>query len=181
MQTDSTVSRLAHEFRDMVNTSHIHDRLAKDRKKFSRLCASMDLIEDTNMAIAAYLTGKKRTDKGHLYLMAYGLLQALFVQQDALRNAADVVGMPYKLPDSVQRTVRDVRNQAIGHPTNCGGESFGIIHISLSSERFELYSFDWDDDWKPEPIEFRSLIDTQSAHVGSTLQEMITHLRNLPA
>src|SRR5205823_10451654 len=100
----------------------------------------------TDHAISAYLSYPNEDDLGKLYLHAYGLLQALFVQQDALAHAAEAIGLEYQLPDEL-KPIRKIRNDAVGHPTKRGNkhpESFGIIQISLCHESFTVYSFKWD-------------------------------------
>ena len=51
----------------------------------------MDVIGDTQIAINSYfsLQGFKAEDGGYLFL--YGLLQAFFLQQDAINNLSDAL------------------------------------------------------------------------------------------
>lgn len=106
----------------------------------------MDVIGDTELAVSAYLEMPAASNAtGLLYLRAYGLLQVLFVQQDALKNLAESIGCPYSLPATLVR-IRAIRNDAIGHPSKRGGlqsKSFGIVRNSLSHAGFTLYPFDF--------------------------------------
>ena len=74
------------EVRGLVNEGRKHHELCQDKAKFSQICSSMDVIEDTEQAITAF----QRTDFGRNvalgYLTIYGVLQALFLQQDAVAN-----------------------------------------------------------------------------------------------
>lgn len=175
------VSELGRCLRDAVNVPEVQDRLMKNPRGWRQLCSSMDVIGDTDSAIASYLSSPPVQDIGSLYLLAYGLLQVLFVQQDAVKHVAEAIGLSYEFPEGVL-AVRDVRNNAIGHPTKRGGknsESFGIVQMSLSNEGFTLYSFDWDRPDAFQPIRFQELIAAQSNAVAQAIEQMIRHLQTV--
>lgn len=176
MNNGATVSESAQRFRDTVNTSHIRDRLTKDKKKWNRLCACMDVLKDTEMAIAAFPGCSADADTGEVYLRIYGLLQAMFVQQDAVCHACSAIGMDYQRPEQVENGIRRVRNKAIGHPAE---KSYGIVQASMSPQEFEIYRFDGAEGWKPERVEIRTLVKMQAQEVTSALTRMINHLLNL--
>ena len=175
------VRELERCLRDAVNVPEIQARLMKNPRGWQQLCSSMDVIGDTDSAIASYLSSPPVQDIGPLYLLAYGLLQVLFVQQDAVKHAAEAIGLSYEFPKDVL-AVRDVRNNAIGHPTKRGiknSESFGIVQMSLSHEGFTLYSFDWDRPDAFQPIRFQELIEAQSNAVAQAIEQMIRHLQTV--
>jgi hypothetical protein len=87
-------------------------------------CASMDMIGDAQLAIDAF--GRKPVSDGQRsdvyeqrYLEVYGLFQAIFLQQDAIRDLAAALKLskinPFKDPDF--SIVRDWRNRYFGHPS----------------------------------------------------------------
>jgi hypothetical protein len=103
----------------------------------------------------------------------------LFVQQDAVMHAAEAIGLGYKFPEDLL-AVREVRNNAIGHPTKRGSknpESFGIVQVSLSHDGFTLYSFRWDRAKTFRRIRFKGLIRAQSKAVAQALEQMVLHLQ----
>ena len=60
------------------------------------LCSCMDTIEDTEEALESFLKlDIDSSDEGRNYLRIYGALQALFVQQDAVKNLHDALKIPY--------------------------------------------------------------------------------------
>jgi hypothetical protein len=140
----------------------------------------MDVIGDTDMAVAAYQCLEPVPGTGGLYLIAYGLLQALFVQQDAVRHVAEAVGFDYTLPSPL-RLIREIRNCAIGHPTKRYGadaKSFGIIRISLDQKRFTLYSFESDGTLPRQEVDLTKLVDLQISHVCIALDAITSHLKD---
>ena len=131
--------------RDLVNHPWKLQSLLGDKPKWNKLCASMDVIGDTQIAINSYysLPSFKAEIGGYLFL--YGLLQAFFLQQDAISNLSDALfNKPIiwkkEYPDIYQ--IRELRNDSIGHPTKRGNDdSFHFIaRYSLSKGHFRLMS-----------------------------------------
>jgi hypothetical protein len=105
----------------------------------------MDLIEDSQLAINAY-PGAKSDSEGALYLAVYGLLQALFLQQDAVAHLGSALGISIS-EDPELKSVREARNDIAGHPTKRRGKkntftTHTISRWSLSTDAIEVYSSD---------------------------------------
>lgn len=174
--------KAAERFRDAVNDRDFATRLESDRPKWNQLCAAMDALTDTAMAVAAFSELAPTSHKGELYLRTYGLLQCLFVQQDAVRAAAAVLGCKCDLLDRLS-TVRDMRNATIGHPAKktCGVErgSFGIVQATLGKRGFEWYPFDlarWEAGERPRTVVFAELVAEQEQAICETLDRLVVEL-----
>lgn len=105
------------ELRDLINSSICYAQNTWNRKDtgdWSKLCVSMDNIEDTQVAIDEYLF---LDTKG--YLAVYGVLQAFVVQQDAIKHLEEAIGIKaWTLNDYPKfREIRNIRIETIGHPT----------------------------------------------------------------
>lgn len=131
--------------RDLVNRPWKQQGLLEDRTKWNKLYASMDVIGDTQIAINCYfsLPSFKAENGGYLFL--YGLLQAFFLQQDAINHLSEAlfdkpISWKTEYPDIY--LVRELRNDSIGHPTKRGkDESFHFIaRYSISKGHFRLMS-----------------------------------------
>ena len=88
METIAEVSRFIRDYGQ--DPRHIQN-LQVVRFTWHQLWAALDVIEDTELAIEAYLQSKYPTDIGERYLRLYGLLQVLFVQQDAMRHVIEAI------------------------------------------------------------------------------------------
>lgn len=134
--------------RDIINEDTIHALLISDKDKWHQLCSSMDAIGDTEAAIAAFESSDDRNTVGERYLVIYGLLQALFVQQDAVHHFCDSIGFIWRPRDTPRiHEIRELRNDCVGHPTNrtrsSNHRSFHhIVQISLTAFGFSLLSFE---------------------------------------
>jgi len=72
--------------RDLVNNTWRQQTLLKDNIKWNKVCVSMDVIGDTQIAISDFFSlGDFSAETGD-YLYLCGLLQALILQQDAINH-----------------------------------------------------------------------------------------------
>ena len=151
----------------------------KDSAAWNQLCSSLDAIGDTELAFDAYAALPEPSDEGTTYILVYGILQALVLQQDAVRHVAEALSIPFD-PDPLLTEIREVRNSSVGHPTKRRGETrtHFISRITMSKGGFQLLTV------RPDhgPAEFRSvsipaLISTQRAQLLSVLDEVLKVLR----
>lgn len=131
--------------RDLVNHPWKLQSLLDNKAYWNKLCASMDVIGDTQIAINSYFSLPSFSAENGGYLYLYGLLQAFFLQQDAINHLSEAlfdkaIDWKAEYPDIYH--VRELRNDSIGHPTKRGkDESFHFIaRYSLSKGNFRLVS-----------------------------------------
>src|SRR5438105_2171589 len=130
------VEAAGQRIRDIVNEPRRRHALLQNKQQWLQLCSAMDAIGDTQLAVRAYLDEPVDHGKsnGWSYLVVYGILQVLYVQQDAAGMLARCLRLPFDLPVELV-AIRDVRNDAIGHPA---ARSTFISRISLSSNGFQM-------------------------------------------
>lgn len=134
------IAQLVEEIRKLITFSRKQYALLQNQAMWAMLCSSMDTIEDTELCFDAFLTEDiDRADDGVKYVFVYGTLQALFVQQDAVENLHEALKVPYTQDPSL-RSIREIRNDSVGHPTKRGGgHSYNFIaRITLESQGFRL-------------------------------------------
>lgn len=137
---DYSLNERISEIRDLINSSRKQHQLLQDSALWYMLCSCMDTIGDTEEALESFL--KKDTDssdKGRNYLRIYGALQALFVQQEAIKNLHEALKIPYTEDASLEK-IRHIRIDAAGHPTKRGNKkAFNFItRLTLSAQEFHL-------------------------------------------
>lgn len=118
-----TVLHKRSEIYDQFHRSNAgHDYFFKDAHadEYAAYYTSMYLIQDTGEAVWTHMQRGFSTDPMAAYLEFWGVMQALVIQQDAIRelyNAA--VG---SFPDTTTLTwwqaIRGLRNLCAGHPAN---------------------------------------------------------------
>jgi len=143
------------EIRDFINKPRKQFNLLKNRKFWNQLCSSLDVIEDSDLAIDAYINSEFGKDDGEKYLRLYGVLQALFLQQDAVTNLCESLGLSDNLTANTKlKEIRNIRNDSIGHPTKRGNyKSYHFIsRVSTTKSGFQLIS-----DYGNSKITFRNI------------------------
>lgn len=139
------IENIFREIREICNHPWKRELLFQDKIIWNRLWTSLDVIEDSQIAIDDYsnLPEFSSNEKGYLYV--YGILHALYLQQDALRNLNKALfeqGIDFKKDYPELYNIRENRNNSIGHPTDRGGMSFHhISRISIKKEGFEMISY----------------------------------------
>ena len=114
----------------------IRNEVRAGGNSWDRICSSSDMVNDTTRAIESYVESDYPDDLGLRYIFIYGLLQALYLQQDALESLFKAFHecypkndrFLYKRNEDLQE-VRLLRNEVTGHPT-------GTFSKEASSETF---------------------------------------------
>jgi hypothetical protein len=107
----------------------------------------MDTIEDCSHGIAAYREKQGAALViGDLYLATYGVLQCVFVQQDAVEDICKILGHEIQVAaDPALKKIREIRNKTVGHPTDCRSAKDGrpfnfLVQVSLKIGSFQVLS-----------------------------------------
>ena len=136
----------------------------------------MDVLGDTQLAIWEF---EQRGACG--YIETYGILQALFLQQDAVSSIANVMKITLDEHSGLRR-IRSVRNDAIGHPTNRNNDKtfHYISRSSMSKAGFSLTSYDSNTDSDTvTPISLPTLILSQNNGITLQLNEIYEQMKTL--
>lgn len=127
--------------RSHINTTRYQTELLQNLDNWNQICSSLDTIGDTLYSIQDYLEIAYPKSAGLKYIYTYGLLQALFIQQDAICHLSEAFELEFKLSEKLKQ-IRALRNASIGHPTknNVKGAIYYnyISRITLSKYGFTL-------------------------------------------
>ena len=145
----------------------------------------MDVIEDAELAIESYLTEKFSEDSGVFYLIVYGLLQALSIQQAAafhLCESLEIQESIDKYPNLIK--IRDIRHDSIGHPTkrDRGKKQKGVVSYHfISRSTLSPYGFQLISDYSNGKYQFRNIsIPDLIAEQKKCLIQILNHvIKNL--
>ncbi len=167
--------------RDLINEPRKQYTLITKLGLWHQLCSCLDVIGDTELAIAAYTAQELGANKGASYLAVYGLLQALFLQQDAIFNLCESLGISDNISNYRRlQEIREIRNASIGHPTKRGRKRpfsyHAISRPSLSSGGFQLLTSDETGPSKFEWISIPELIADQNSYASTIFTSIIEKL-----
>jgi hypothetical protein len=175
------IAKLERKIRDIINLDRKRSALLEKKANWNKLCSALDLIGDTELAIEAYPSLCSIEGDGASYLIVYGVLQTLLLQQDAAKHIAVSLELKQIKPPKELNEIRTIRNSAAGHPTsqkeNGSFKSCFISRFSLSPLSFELLtSFSDSTEHKFTHINLPQLIDIQKKYVGKLLEEVVAEL-----
>jgi hypothetical protein len=177
----NAISELEEQIREFINNPRKEYVLLQNTTSWNMLCSCLDLIGDTELAIAAYHQTLDPADEGGSYLLVYGILQTLFLQQDAVRNLCEALKIDYA-PDPSLEEIREIRNDSAGHPSKRGGgagKAFNFIsRMTLNKYGFELMTT-FPDKRSPlfRHVNIPSLIESQQNTLADAMKQVIERLK----
>jgi hypothetical protein len=178
--TARTIHEVESAIREHVCDPKLRFKLTQDRQKWNQIASSLDVIGDTEQALSAYLSHYAAgPDSGSRYLVLYGVLQALYLQQDAVIHLSEALGGPDRktiLGDKRLRDPRDIRNQATGHPTKKDRPkpvtTHQISRISIGQDGFQMFTADGLGTNQRRTVNVVALIADQRAAVADILNAL---------
>ncbi len=172
------ISNLMHRIRQLVNKPMNKKRLMVNHKHWEKLCSSMDVVEDCEWAISFYRKTKYPSDTGGKYLYLYGVLQAVFIQQDATTTLSKIFRIEWNKYNNMKyENIREIRNDAIGHPV-CRREKSSnfICQASLNKWSFEYWCFDYKNNDRRIEVDLKSVLGDHSIWASDLLKKIVSTL-----
>lgn len=164
-------------FRENVN-KHQNKLLDNflNKHQLNILCSSMDIIEDSILAIKYYIKNGLGKEVGEKYLKLYGLLQSVIIQQDAIEEMYKLVGITNPSKKEGFSQIRQVRIRIAGHPSSSGHGFFCSFLSRCSFDDKELtlitYNVQQDKDGV-EYINISKLLEEHFTEINEKLDELI--------
>ena len=159
-----------------------------DDDQFFSLLVGIDTAEDAAQALLNYEEQGLGSSDGEKYLRLYGFLQAIFLQQDAIKQISQHL-MPLAVKassSSAWSQLRELRNMTVGHPTAYGRDKSNmqrvlISRITISDDGFQYQVWD---KTKSDPCfvdgELRTLYDDYKREAQTLLENVLESLRKTP-
>jgi hypothetical protein len=145
----SPVKSLLEEARQHYQRVDLHQHFNGDIDRVTKAQVALDTAEDAMLALSNFKDGTIGSDDGEKYLKLYGFLQAVFLQQDAIKELHRLfVGVFAEPGDkSAWRQVRELRNLTVGHPIEKGlgkksRKRTFITRVSLRRGSFDYQVWD---------------------------------------
>src|SRR3989338_1176910 len=141
--------------------------------------SSIYTIEDCLYSFSEFI---EKTGKHHnLYLNAYGILNMLYTQSDAIHSLYSSIGIKYQHNDDIQR-IRDLRSLSVGHPTNTFSENRKCTSIisraTMKNESFAFLVYFENGETKLIECNLVELISEQLLHLNKLTDKLLSHINN---
>lgn len=157
--------------------------------RYFAFCAAKDWLQDTGEAILTHRKIGFCHQPLQSYIEFWGIMQGLFVQQDAIKELSyAVTGRRLKNDYSTGhawRELRDLRNLVVGHPTNkMLGEVKGRTVIgrqSMTYHRISIVMYSPAGETKARTINLGELIDNYDDEAGALMKNLFSSLQVIVA
>ena len=177
MTTELIINAKVNAIRDFVNNPRKHHGLFKNKALYLQMCSALDVTSDTEEAILAFKDTKFEKDRATLYLAVYGVLQAIYVQQDAVVNLCNSLGIDENMKNYPRLSeIREIRNDSVGHPTKRhpkrkgGPTSYSFIAPQhLSTMEFDIVSMFSDGTSEQKHVSLPEIMRDQQTYISSIL------------
>lgn len=148
------------------------------RIDFERYCVAKDTVQDTAEAVMSH-RAKGFTDNVYLrYVEYYGVLQAIYMQQDAIQALFELFMAPDRINYSGLpnwQTLRDLRNDTVGHPVG-KLKRLNRNQIAYDCVNYQWFTKDKQSSFKSENIDLGAVLDGYNCEAGGVLQSIWTRL-----
>ena len=174
----STFDSIINDVRTQATTSVFINNINRFDLNWDLMWAAMDTLEDTQYAITSYSNDDHQSDQGREYLKIYGLFQAIFMQQDAVRNFAEGLRLPdiNITTDADASKVREMRNKYFGHHKykREGVTTYhGISRMTVGSNHITAWTYP---NFSTEDINLEEAIATNQEYVVDALKRIFSNM-----
>ncbi len=173
------ITQLTESVRNHINTHRYQHVLLQDSGNWNQICSSLDVVGDSLLAIGSYHKKKYPDDLGLKYVYTYGVLQALFLLQDAVRHLSEAFAIEYQ-PSQVLLDIRNKRNAAIGHPTkqdHKGQRYYNYIsRFTLAKNGFDLLRHSRPGQYDVMRIDLTSATNDQLQGITESFRQIVSKL-----
>lgn len=191
------IEETAIKIRNFFNDSTIKKTLIFLNKKdgdWNQFHAALDTIEDTCLAVESFLKYPNDLFVKNSYLSTYGLLQALFIQQDAVNYLKiSLFGNSKKIDWNNSKyaelaKIMQIRNETIAHPVKTQHKgrnskytddkitSCTIDRSSLTKDGFR-YMLWMHSKTETKIIKFSEIIELQDKYLSAELESVLNKMR----
>lgn len=187
MTNNSKVLVLSNKIRNFLHDSTITKTKVFQKREdgfWDQLWACLDTIDNIEGAISEFTIIADVDFIKAPNILTYGLLQNLYVQQDALSNLSEAI-LGVKIDDWLNKSpslfyIRDIRNITIGHPTKKSGgkrvNKYCVINQnSLTKVGFEFWVWSRTG-FEQKYIKFSDLINKQNEILTNELTALLRQI-----
>lgn len=176
------INKLTESVRNHINTHRYQVVLLNDSGKWNQICSSLDVVEDSLLAIKSYHIEQYPDDTGLKYIYTYGVLQALFLLQDAVRHLSEAFAITFNA-SKVLLDIRNMRNAAIGHPTkqdHKGQRYYNFIsRISMTKNGFDLLRHSRPEQYDVMRVDLTVATKDQLQEIAQLFQKIVAQLEEV--
>lgn len=157
--------------------------LPGNRDRFAQYEAAMLLMQDTIEGLWTHRRRDFSASSMVAYIEVWGVMQAVFIQQDALLELAAALGADRPQTGPAWDAVRDLRNLLVGHPVNKRSPTRTPLRAFMGRQpksyrelTYELWDAAADRTTFPR-VDLGQMLDAYESEAASHLAAVLVHMR----
>ncbi len=158
---------------------------ATQEERYAAYYTSMYLLQDTTESLMAHRAKGFSSDPFEAYIEFWGMMQALFIQQDSISELYEAVtGDPLKTSNfSSWQSLRTLRNTCAGHPAKKDRPKTSPLTRTFMGRRFGNYSAVIYEQWQSggsishPTVALSALIDCYATEAESQLAIILQSMK----
>ena len=158
---------------------------AAQEERYAAYYTSMYLLQDTTESLMTHRTKGFSSDPFEAYIEFWGVMQALFIQQDSISELHEAVtGSPLKESKLASwQSLRTVRNICAGHPAKKDRPKTSPISRTFMGRGFGDYSAITYEQWQSgssinhPTVDLGALIDSYSTEAEAQLTAVLQFMK----
>lgn len=170
------IDELTSQLRGLANKSVFIENIKRHKFNWDLTWAAVDMVEDTQLAINSFRAGGNgRSNQGEEYLKVYGLFQAIFMQQDAVKHIAEGLKLSEVSiwEDANASAVRVIRNKYFGHHKHKNQDKtvtyHGVARMSVGSGVISAWTYP---NFSTEDINLQEAIKVNREYIAKVLVQL---------
>lgn len=145
---------------------------------FEKYCIAKDTIQDTAEALLVHREKDFVDDVYRRYIEYYGVLQAVYMQQDAINAIFTLFMYPEKINFNILpnwQELRALRDDTVGHPVG------RLKRLNRNMIGYDCVNYQWCPDakvssWKSKDVDLAALLDAYDSEAASVLDYIFCRL-----
>ena len=168
------------KIRSVLSNEFIINDIYKDKEKYNKIFASGDIIEDAEYAIDSYkIIDFKNNELGEKYLSIYGLFEAFYLQEQAIKNMLIELGIDIqRFPNEIKalNEIKEIRNDIAGHPSFRNQKNYSV-YLAQCTITKELIDYQKSDTGELIKVDLMALIINQEDAIFNLLKQIYAALK----
>ena len=146
--------------------------------ELEQYCIAKDTIQDTGEALLAHRQVGFNTDSSRRYIEYYGVLQAVYMQQDSIGALHKIFDPKQKLEFCnypAWKELRDLRNDTAGHPVG-RLKRLNRYSISYNSVNYQWLPNEDISSWESICVNLAALLDSYDIEAAGILTDIFIEM-----
>jgi len=176
------IDKSLNKIHELIEEPRLKYQLTRNNINWNQLCSSLDVLRDSQRALVYYKKSNFPEDRGGQYFYICGLLQNIFLQQNAAQHMCLSFNINIDLKEDypILHYIKEIRNDTIGHPTNRQIKkikSFHYVH-NYSKKSFSYQTVYQDGRLVDKTVDITDVLSNQEKFINEIINNSANELKD---